>query len=237
MQTKNRSGSDAAHPPRQREAHSSASRLHPTMSRFIGSGLLLTSMLAPLAAQAASFDCRLAKSYSEKTVCHDTHLSALDDQLAATYTKALTLAADKKALSAQRDQQWQWRQRHCHDQQCVVTWYERRLAELAADAGTTEATDDLSSNVSPNAPKPVAAGSKPSIRNEQAQHPLIIDPRLPGSGALTLSKATALSYPVVPVAAATPYTGLPLLRGASPATAFDALQHPERPKIGLFIDF
>lgn len=206
----------------------------------------------------------MAKSYSEKTVCHDAQLSLLDDHLAIAYAKALALAADKKALSAQRDQQWQWRQRHCHDQQCVLDWYERRLAELEADAKPAEAADadtvKAADDDAITAPKSTtiresavtgtadasnasnasnAHNSKPPIRNEQAQRPLIVDPSLPASasGALTLSEAPALTYAATPAVAALPYTGLPLVRNANPATAFDFPQHSPRPKIGIFIDF
>ena len=51
------------------------------------SGLFL--LLAPLAGQAASFDCAKARAKIEKAICADKELSALDERMAAAYKKQL----------------------------------------------------------------------------------------------------------------------------------------------------
>ena len=87
---------------------------------------------SPLA-HAASFRCPHDASASERLVCNDPTLSALDDQLAALYHKAFDATTDSAALEADRVSQWQWRQHNCKDKACVTDWYDRRIAELEAD--------------------------------------------------------------------------------------------------------
>lgn len=91
------------------------------------------SLSMPVTTRAASFDCAKARSFSEHAVCQTPTLSALDDALAAAYRKAYAAAKDKRALAADRDEEWRWRQSHCKDASCVTDWYKRRLAELDAD--------------------------------------------------------------------------------------------------------
>jgi uncharacterized protein len=90
-------------------------------------GMLLGSVYA------ASFECGPRASASERAVCGDPAMSALDDRLARVYRRALDTAVDKSAIEADRITQWQWRQRNCSDKACVRDWYERRIGELKAD--------------------------------------------------------------------------------------------------------
>ena len=53
------------------------------------SALLLALSLLPAAAVAASFDCAAARSPTERTICDDAELSALDEQLDQAYRVAL----------------------------------------------------------------------------------------------------------------------------------------------------
>lgn len=84
-------------------------------------------------AHAASFRCPHNASASERIVCSDPALSALDDQLAALYRSAVSTSTDTTALEADRVSQWQWRQHNCKDKACVTDWYQRRIAELEGD--------------------------------------------------------------------------------------------------------
>ena len=60
---------------------------------------------AAASAEAASFDCHRAASSMEHMVCNDPKLSALDDQLGATYADMLALSLDPAAL---RDDEREW---------------------------------------------------------------------------------------------------------------------------------
>jgi len=92
------------------------------------------AMLVCTGASAASFSCAHKLSASERIVCQDAQLSALDDKLAVSYRQAKDAAVDPAAIEADRTQQWLWRQHNCKDKACVADWYQRRIAELNADS-------------------------------------------------------------------------------------------------------
>jgi uncharacterized protein len=96
-------------------------------------GMLATGATLPMQASAASFKCTTRMSASEKIVCNDPALSALDDRLAAAWQHAKDSTLDPAALESARTQQWLWRQHNCTDAACVKSWYDRRIAELNAD--------------------------------------------------------------------------------------------------------
>jgi hypothetical protein len=77
-----------------------------------------------------SFDCGKASHVTEKLVCADRELSALDVEMAAAYRRAREQAADKAAL---RQQQLRWLResmRPCKDQTCIAQAYRQRLSQL-----------------------------------------------------------------------------------------------------------
>ncbi|TQK03986.1 hypothetical protein FB599_3556 [Herbaspirillum sp. SJZ130] len=92
-------------------------------------------------AVAAGFDCSKAGSANEKTICGDSELSALDDQLGKAFRLARMHAADRRAFTIASDQQWRWREQNCRDRACLLDWYRRRQAELQAQAGSALAGD------------------------------------------------------------------------------------------------
>ena len=80
-----------------------------TLGALIALGAL--SALLPLAAHAASFDCAKAKSPSEKLICSDAALGALDERLAAAYKSLvaqLTEAEKKQLKETQRSWLKSW---------------------------------------------------------------------------------------------------------------------------------
>lgn len=114
-----------------------------TRSVWLSIGVLAASATFAAQANAASFKCTSKLSASEKIVCKDPALSALDDRLAIAWQRARTTTLDVSALEAARTQQWLWRQHNCTDQACVKSWYDRRIAELDADyAQATHARDE-----------------------------------------------------------------------------------------------
>ena len=73
------------------------------MQKYLRPAVLWTALccLGGLA-QAASFDCALARSAKEKMICADPQLSALDEQLSASYKDAVERSSAKTTL-----RQWQ----------------------------------------------------------------------------------------------------------------------------------
>lgn len=77
-----------------------------------------------------SFDCAKASMNSEKLICSDRELSALDVRLANTYARIRNAASDKNAL---QKSQFDWiknHQRICRDKACMVEAYHQRLRQL-----------------------------------------------------------------------------------------------------------
>ena len=77
-----------------------------------------------------SFDCAKASLVSEKLICSDRELSALDLRLAETYARIRNSAEDKNSL---QQSQVDWvinYQRSCRDKTCMVEVYNRRLGQL-----------------------------------------------------------------------------------------------------------
>ena len=104
-----------------------------TPSTMLSIGVLLAGATLAADASAASFKCTSKSSASEKIVCKEPALSALDDRLAAAWQRAKDATLDTAALEAARTHQWLWRQHNCTDKACVKSWYDRRIAELDAD--------------------------------------------------------------------------------------------------------
>ncbi len=87
--------------------------------------------------QPPSFDCAKAQSESEKLVCGDARLAALDRQLAALYKRVQTspdeldIAAEQRGWVKGRDACWQAVDRH----RCLVESYQTRIVELNIGSG------------------------------------------------------------------------------------------------------
>lgn len=106
------------------------------MTRLIARAVLIRGgvgplvMLAWISASAASFDCAKARSKSERLICGDSHLSAMDERLAALAAAGKKHAASPRHFQRELDLAWQVRQK-CLDTACVEAWYQRRIAVLA----------------------------------------------------------------------------------------------------------
>jgi uncharacterized protein len=140
---------------------------------------LFATLAATTAAQAASFHCPHNASASERIVCTDPTLSALDDKLAALYKTAVDATPDSTALEADRVSQWQWRQHNCKDKACVTDWYNRRIAELEGDFrhGQQAAVQRVKDGVADQHLAPTARdavlemkGIEPAVKHTDAQH-------------------------------------------------------------------
>jgi uncharacterized protein YecT (DUF1311 family) len=99
--------------------------------------LLVLAAAGP--AGAASFDCARAMSAVEKRICGSARLSALDDELAATYAQARRLSADPAALKAAQ-QAWIRDERDKEDDAgSVEAAYLARIEEIRLDPGLKKA--------------------------------------------------------------------------------------------------
>lgn len=97
---------------------------------------IAASLLCAGTSLAASFDCSRAGTPIERTICTDRQLSALDDELAASYRQALASVegiTKKKLIAEQRD--WIKSSRSlCEDAACLRHAYATRI-ELMHECG------------------------------------------------------------------------------------------------------
>ena len=75
----------------------------------ISIGIIIIALFGLLSAQAtaASFDCKKAATWVEKTVCSNPELSKLDEDLAKAYSDALaSLSPEGQQETKQYQKQW-----------------------------------------------------------------------------------------------------------------------------------
>ncbi|ECG6537098.1 hypothetical protein E2M49_08665 [Salmonella enterica subsp. enterica serovar Frintrop] len=92
--------------------------------------VVFTFLLQIGTANAVSFDCSKAKSYSEKLICSDRELSEQDDELYILYKEAKTRYSDKsefkKITTSLRNER-----EKCNSEDCVRDWYETAKLKYA----------------------------------------------------------------------------------------------------------
>lgn len=105
--------------------------------RGLMSALLLGGAAAP--AQAASFDCAVARSNAEKLICGDPALSALDDALAKAFADAVAVVQHPVALR-EDEREWIVQERDsAPDAQAMRTAYQNRIDALKGMASDARA--------------------------------------------------------------------------------------------------
>jgi hypothetical protein len=89
------------------------------------------------ASASPSFNCRHAKTRSEKLVCGSGSLAAADRKMSAVYYGEMASAdpAAKRALRRTRDQFLAKRER-CSSESCIARVYEERVAEIRRISGS-----------------------------------------------------------------------------------------------------
>ena len=101
-------------------------------------------------AYAASFDCKKAETEMEKTICSDSRLSALDEDLAKVYGELRSqLKGDADALSQLTKSQHEWLAgltqkkdgniARAASKECLIISYQKRIKELQAKKVTKQA--------------------------------------------------------------------------------------------------
>jgi uncharacterized protein YecT (DUF1311 family) len=78
----------------------------------------------------AGFDCTKAQSPSERLICADPELSALDRELSVLYKQAMIATSDKAALVSTSRSEWRRRENVCASKDCLIEWYEQRREAL-----------------------------------------------------------------------------------------------------------
>ena len=87
-----------------------------------------------------SFDCRQARSNTEKMICSDAELSRLDRELGRAYERARKATSDPSAFRRQGELEWRRRETMCQDHGCLLRWYAYRRAQLVSVINGREQT-------------------------------------------------------------------------------------------------
>lgn len=100
---------------------------------------------------AASFDCDKAITLTERTICANTELSTLDDQMVQSYKNALAHGSDRSVLTVSQRTWLRHKRNTCQgDSVCLHQAYTARLAELESlpsSLGTSQAPAKRHRNV------------------------------------------------------------------------------------------
>ncbi len=102
----------------------------------LGMALLISAGSGVRPSRAASFDCKKAKTKTEKLICETPELSKADDELGAIFKQAVK-AVGKVSSKSLREAQSLWMSRfrnECPDAACVLAAYRKRILELRATA-------------------------------------------------------------------------------------------------------
>jgi uncharacterized protein len=105
----------------------------------------IAGLFASLPASAASFNCKAAtaKKCPEKSICSNTDLSSLDDQVGKLYTKWRGGLKTEDGIEASRDEQKYWltvRDKCGCNEVCLIDAYDGRVQELTKAVGDTYET-------------------------------------------------------------------------------------------------
>lgn len=87
---------------------------------------LFVSLVVP--AQAASFDCRKARTHVEKTICADPTLSQLDSDMAVQYRQSRQQASDTSSLISEQKRWLTYQRNTCQSTSCLTREYQEKLA-------------------------------------------------------------------------------------------------------------
>lgn len=99
---------------------------------------LAFGLFAAASANAVSWDCTKARSYSEKLICASPDLSKMDNHLAVTYEKAKRATGNSAVFKKFQNENWK-RRKECRSIGCVADWYqtsEAYYSEIIRRAGS-----------------------------------------------------------------------------------------------------
>jgi uncharacterized protein len=93
---------------------------------------LLAFTLVPFAAEAQSFNCRLARTSDEVLICQNSGLSALDERMARMYNRLRNQLSGGARRGLIQDQSaWLQSRYGCgRDAACIEDSYRQRIREL-----------------------------------------------------------------------------------------------------------
>ncbi len=159
---------------------------------------LLLTFCAQLSC-AASFDCAKASTATEKLICSDTKLSALDEQLTAAYKTASETATDKSALKTQQRDWLKQKRNACTNVDCLTKTYQQRIDELNQSVVAKAENNNASSSAASVAAKTpltftLIKGEGYPLCKQYAE--MLNATKYPNKGALACERKHLPNYPL-----------------------------------------
>ena len=77
-----------------------------------------------------SFNCNQAGSDVERLICSDQELAERDVELATVFAEAKAHALDQTTFKERARKAWNYREKNCHDRECIARWYSDQKAAL-----------------------------------------------------------------------------------------------------------
>lgn len=115
---------------------------------------LIIGVISIGAAQAASFDCKLAQSASEKIICSNVELSKLDEELATQYKHRLKAVSNPAELKSEQRRWLKQLRTQCQDAQCYIKAYNERMSSWQTPQSNELASNPIAESNSNQANKP-----------------------------------------------------------------------------------
>jgi uncharacterized protein len=145
-------------PPVQAEPTAAAAPAYVDASSNAATSAMPPIITPPMPAQTfqTSFDCNRANADAERIICNDAELAASDVALAALFAQARAASVDKDAFKQHAREQWNDRERNCHDRECLMQWYARQNEWLSAFLSNRPSPETKAEQV-PTAPQAHAA--------------------------------------------------------------------------------
>lgn len=112
----------------------------------------------------SGFNCAKGHSHNEKMICSDVELAQIDYDLMLLYAQAKLATHNCPSFKKANNEQWLWREQHCHDRDCLLQWYANRriqlldvlaahkqVASTSVSVSSSSSTSSISETKSPDA--------------------------------------------------------------------------------------
>ncbi len=96
-----------------------------------------------------SFDCVKAKSLTEKLICADAQLSAMDMNLFNYYVQARFITKNQVDFKKENIAAWTKREKECSNKKCLIEWYDSRrdvFEKIINNANSLNSNEQLIAN-------------------------------------------------------------------------------------------
>jgi len=139
---------------------------------FMATFCVLTSASANSTANHTKpgFNCAKGHSKNEQLICNDPELAKIDYELSLIYAQAKLMTHNSAAFKKTNNEEWLWREKNCHDKNCLLQWYANRHNQLSQVLNKHGASSSAASSTPSSDVVLTAQPDVPSPSRQQAEH-------------------------------------------------------------------